>query len=252
MAHLITPDWPAPARVKSVITTRMGGVSAGPWESFNLATHVGDDPAAVAANRALLRGLPGLAGEPAWLSQVHGAEIRPAELAVSGPAICDGTYTRTPGLACVVLTADCLPLLFCDRDGSVVAAVHGGWRGLAAGIIRNTVAALGVPAEALLVFLGPAIGKRVFEVGGEVSDAFAANALDTAHREAQRDCFRPSPLRGKWLADLYGLARAELNAVGVTAVFGGDHCTFSEPARFYSYRRDGITGRMASLIWLAP
>ena len=175
MAHLITPDWPAPARVKSVITTRMGGVSAGPWESFNLATHVGDDPAAVAANRALLRGLPGLAGEPAWLSQVHGAEIRPAELAVSGPAICDGTYTRTPGLACVVLTADCLPLLFCDRDGSVVAAVHGGWRGLAAGIIRNTVAALGVPAEALLVFLGPAIGKRVFEVGGEVSDAFSAN-----------------------------------------------------------------------------
>lgn len=242
MLSFLTPDWPAPPNVRAAITTRGGGVSRGAYASFNLADHVGDDPGAVAHNRELLRDRLGLPAEPHWLRQVHGCEVATAE---SSPAGCaaDAVCARSPGRVCAVLTADCLPLLLCDRQGERVCAVHAGWRGLAAGVIERGVASLGRDPAELLAWLGPAIGPRAFEVGEEVrqtfleQDARAANAfLD--HRA------------GHWLADIYTLARLRLTQLGVGYVGGGDYCTVSDAERFYSYRRDGATGRMASLIWL--
>lgn len=243
-ADLIFPDWPAPPQVRAVATTRLGGRSGGPYASLNLGDHVGDDPAAVAANRASLRQrLPELQEEPQWLVQVHGN--RCVSLDADAQREADASISRRPGRVCAILTADCLPLLFCNRAGSAVAAAHAGWRGLAGGVIEATVRAMAQPADELLVWLGPAIGPAAFEVGEEVRRAFIA--VDPA-AEA---CFAAG-LPGKWWCDLYGLARQRLAALGVTAVYGGDYCTWSEPAKFFSYRRDGATGRMASLIWLAP
>jgi YfiH family protein len=240
---LILPDWPAPARVKSLMTTRAGGVSHAPWASLNLGDHVGDDPAHVVANRARLhRHLP---AEPGWLKQVHSARV--VELGREPNPEADASFTRTPGQVCAVLTADCLPVLFCDRAGSVVAAAHAGWRGLAGGVLEATIAAMNVPPGDILAWMGAAIGPQAFEVGDDVRLAFVAQ-----HPEADI-AFVPHPasVPGKWLADIYQLARIRLSRAGVKAVYGGGRCTFNEAATFYSYRRDGVTGRMASLIWLA-
>lgn len=237
----IEPDWPAPSGVRAAATTRLGGASLGPYASWNLGDHVGDDPAAVAANRRLLRERLGLPAEPLWLRQVHGCNV-----AQAGGCEADAAVAFAPGQVCAVLTADCLPLLFCDRSGTRVAAVHAGWRGLAAGVIEAAVARLGVAPGELLCWLGPAIGPDAFEVGDEVRQAFLAQGL--AGAEA---AFRASP-SGRWLADLYALARIRLRAVGVPGVWGGGLCTYADGERFFSYRRDGLTGRMASLVWIEP
>ena len=241
LAHdWLTPQWPAPARVKSCVTTRAGGVSADPFVSLNLGDHVGDDPVAVAKNRQRLVSLLGC--RPAWLSQVHGVAV--AEASPDLLVEADASWSATPGVACAIMTADCLPALFCDRAGTRVAAAHAGWRGLAAGVLEASVAALGCPPSEVLVWLGPAIGPQAFEVGGEVRAAFMA------HDPAAADAFRVVPgTNDTWLGDLYLLARQRLARVGVTAIHGGGLCTVSDAQRFYSFRRDRVTGRMASVIW---
>lgn len=221
------------------MTVRTGGVSRAPWTSFNLGDHVGDDPTHVATNRAQLRRQ--LPAEPAWLRQVHSARVVEAGHAPTPEA--DASFSRETGKVCAVLTADCLPVLFCDRAGSVVAAAHAGWRGLADGVLEATVAAMQVAPGEVLAWMGAAIGPQAFEVGDEVRAAFVAQ-----HPEAAAAFVPHAP--GKWLADIYALARTRLGHAGVEAVYGGGRCTFNEADAFYSYRRDGVTGRMASLIWL--
>jgi YfiH family protein len=238
----IRPQWPAPSAVRACTTTRIGGVSRGPWAGLNLGGHVDDDPRAVAENRARLSDQLGLPGKPQWLSQVHGAQVclpgRPLDCA-------DACFDDRPGRVCAVLTADCLPVLFCNAAGTRVAAAHAGWRGLLAGVLEQTAAAFEDPPQRLMAWLGPAIGPQAFEVGDEVRAEFAAESTASARH------FRPHGA-GHWLADLYGLARDRLASVGIDQVSGGGLCTLSDPARFFSYRRDGVTGRMASLIWLTP
>lgn len=237
----ILPDWPAPAKVGARVTTRAGGVSQEPYAELNLAVHVGDAPAAVAENRRLLES--SLPGRPAWLEQVHGAGV----VRAGEPGLCaDASFSTEPGLVCAVLTADCLPVLLCDESASVVAAAHAGWRGLAAGVLERTVEAMGVPPGRLLAWLGPAIGPQAFEVGEEVRAAFMA--VDPLAAQA----FVPGARAGKWQADLFMLARQRLQAIGLKGVWGGGLCTFTDARRFYSYRRDGVTGRFASLVWIEP
>ncbi len=236
----LTPDWPAPMRVKACVTTREGGFSLPPYEGLNLGSHVGDDLQAVVRNRQVLTDALGC--RPAWLSQVHGVRVVPASPGQVDEA--DGSWTAEPGIASTVLTADCLPALFCDRAGTRVAAAHAGWRGLANGVLEATLDALALPPEDVLVWLGPAIGPSAFEVGPEVREAFVVQ-----HAETER-AFLPSTNAGKFMADIYQLARIRLAARGVTAVYGGGFCTVSDP-RFYSYRRASRTGRFASLVWLA-
>lgn len=240
MDDWLMPDWPAPPSVRAWVTTRTGGHSTGGHGGFNLATHVGDDPVAVAANRQRLRNR--LAVAPLWLSQVHGTRCVVAEEAWSGIEA-DACITRSTCHACTVMTADCLPVFFCNRSGTAVGVAHAGWRGLAAGVLEATIESLGGPAEELLAWLGPAIGPAAFEVGDEVRQVFVADDADAA------DGFVPAG-PGKWWCDIYFLARRRLQRVGLAAVYGGGLCTVSDPGRFYSYRRDGVTGRMASLIWL--
>ncbi|HLA32603.1 MAG TPA: peptidoglycan editing factor PgeF [Pseudomonas sp.] len=236
----LTPDWPAPVWVKACITTRSGGISSAPFDSFNLGAHVDDDPVAVTKNRQRL--ISQLGCKPAWLRQVHGVAVVPAE---PGEVLeADASWTATPGVACTVMTADCLPVLFCDRAGSRVAAAHAGWRGLAGGVLEATLDALAVAPEDVLAWLGPAIGPHAFEVGAEVREAFMAT-----HPQAA-EAFVASVNPDRYMADIYQLARIRLAARGVTAVYGGGFCTYSDP-RFYSYRRAAQTGRFASLIWLA-
>jgi len=237
----IVPDWPAPAIVKSLITTRHGGASSGPFASCNLGLHTGDDIAAVAANRRRLREL--LPAEPKWLDQVHGNAVVIAD-DVSGVPAADASIARRPDTVCAVMMADCLPVLLCDRNGGAVGIAHAGWRGLAAGVIENTVHAIGLPPGHMLAWLGPAIGPAAFEVGADVRDAFLSDAAAAA------SAFVPAGM-DKWRADLFLLARQRLARCGVTQIHGGGLCTVSDPARFYSHRRDRITGRMAALIWLA-
>lgn len=240
MRDAIFPDWPAPPGVRALSTTRLGGVSAAPWAGFNLGDHVGDDPAAVSANRlALGRGLP---AQPVWLRQVHGTRCVDAALA-AGEVVADASFTRQRGVVCAVMTADCLPVLLCDDDATVVGVVHAGWRGLVGGVVEATVAAMEVPGGRLMAWLGPAIGPRAFEVGGEVREAFIARDPAAALG------FVAAP-GGKWLCDIHRLARQRLAGAGVHRFTGADFCTVSDPSRFFSYRRDGITGRMASLVWL--
>lgn len=243
---LIRPDWPAPAAVHAVATTRTGGCSRGAYASLNLGDHVADGRAPVLSNRARLRAELQLPGEPVWLNQVHGIAVVNAATAGAQPSA-DAAYAEAPGLVCAVLTADCLPVLLCDRAGTRVAAVHAGWRGLAAGVIEASVSALvasGVAAGDLLAWLGPAIGPQAYEVGADVRSAFL-----TADPEAEA-VFR-SGRPGHWWLDLYAAARARLTRVGVTAVWGGHCCTYSDPQHFFSHRREARTGRQASLIWLA-
>lgn len=236
---LLIPDWPAPMAVQACVTTRAGGISQAPYESLNLGDHVGDTAEAVTVNRRRLT--EHFAIQPAWLSQVHGVVV--AEADPTQVVEADGSWTATPGVASTVMTADCLPVLFCNRQGSRVAAAHAGWRGLANGVLEATVGQLAVAPEQLLAWLGPAIGPRQFEVGAEVRAAFVSR-----HAQAAA-AFMPGALPGKYLADIYQLARIRLAAVGVTAVYGGGLCTVSD-SRFFSYRRANPTGRFASLVWL--
>jgi YfiH family protein len=238
----LVPDWPVVASVHAVTTTRQGGVSQGCYASMNPADHVADDPAAVMANRETLQRVLDLPGQPVWLQQVHGTRVVNAATAGGSP-IADAAFSSQPGVVCAVLTADCLPVLLADTAGQCVAAAHAGWRGLAAGVIEQTALAMGRPGEALLAWLGPAIGPSAYQVGDEVRDAFLA------HDCAAAGAFRQGP-DGAWFADLYQLARQRLAACGITAVYGGGYCSFTNSDWFYSYRRDGATGRMATLIWL--
>jgi len=245
----LIPDWPVPANIGALSTTRRGGTSTGPYGDgdggggLNLGLHVGDDPRAVQANRALLR--TELPAEPAWLTQVHGAGV--IDAAVTSPATeADASVANMPGVVCAVQTADCLPVLLCDRAGAVVAAAHAGWRGLAGGVLENAVQAMRARgAGEIMAWLGPAIGPDSFEVGEDVRAAFVERNPQAAV------AFRARPgIPGKYLADIYMLARQTLAAAGVDAVYGGGRCTVRERDCFYSYRRDRVTGRMASLIWI--
>ena len=292
--HYIIPDWPAPARVKALQTTRQGGVSLAPYDSLNLGSHVGDNPLAVARNRVLLNTL--LPSEPVWLEQVHGTRVVNADQADCLPKA-DACIARQRGAVCVVMTADCLPVLLCDAQGSVVGAAHAGWRGLGAGVIEATVQAMGVAPQSLMAWLGPAIGQEAFEVGDEVRAAFIAvqpqaaaafipgqsgkwlaktrrcgasgAGMAASHPLPQAAGFAitsdlasvsGSPSRMAscsisnvsrvWFADIYALARLRLNALGITQIYGGGRCACRERELFFSYRRDGVTGRMGTFIWL--
>lgn len=240
----IEPDWPAPARVRALSTTRRGGVSRAPFDSLNLGAHVDDDPRAVAANRTALMGAAGLPGTPRWLTQVHGIGALHAD-SVSDGLEGDASWSATPGVVCGVLTADCLPVLLCERGGRAVAAAHGGWRGLAAGVLEATIDAMGCDPRTLMAWIGPGIGPAAFEVGEAVRDAFRASDPGCG------PCFAPGR-PGHWLADLGLLAERRLERAGVDSVQRASACTYSDRARFFSYRRDGQTGRMATLIWLQP
>ena len=245
---LLPFDWRLPPGVHAAFTTRVGGVSVAPWDSFNVAAHVGDAPASVAANRARLKELLTLPAEPRWLNQVHGVTVSNLDApATIDPVTADAAIASAPGQVCVVMVADCLPVLFVSRDGQRVAAAHAGWRGLSAGVLEQTVAALAVPGRELSAWLGPAISKENFEVGEEVRAA-----LVDADQSAAA-AFAPNA-HGRWQADLAGLTRRRLAAMGVTDVSGGEWCTFADRERFFSHRRDGHLhagngGRMAALIW---
>lgn len=235
-------DWPASSSIRAGTTLRGTGPSRAPYDHFNLALHVGDDPDTVLANRASLRRQLDLPAEPCWLEQVHGVVVVDAARR-AGQAQADAAYSHQPGAVCVVMTADCLPVLFCDRAGSTVAAAHAGWRGLADGILEATIQQAGLAPGESLAWLGPAIGAAVYEVGEEVRQAFLCQAM---HDDSAFVPHGP----GKYLMDIYTLARQRLQALGLNEIYGGEHCTFKQAGEFYSYRRDGTTGRMASLIWI--
>ena len=245
---LIRPEWPAPAHVGAFCSTRAGGVSASPYDSLNLGDHVGDDPAAVAENRRrLLEACPGLEAV-SWLRQVHGTTVVAADSASKREA--DAQFTRDEGLGCAIMTADCLPVLFCDRTGTQVASAHAGWRGLCAGVLERTVASFAEPAQ-VLAWLGPAISHKFFEVGPEVRAAFLERAQG-AQLAATEKAFSAASRPDHYMADLYQLARLRLRSAGVEAIYGGDFCTYAEPGLFYSYRRESITGRTAAVVYLIP
>jgi len=239
-SEFIYPDWPAPENVRSISTSRLGGVSQGVFASNNLALHVGDDGENVRINRQRLKALCSLPAEPTWLTQIHSNIVVNCD-EVSCEA--DASYTDQINQICVVMTADCLPILLCDKSGQQIAAVHAGWRGLLNNVIENSLARFHGSTNDIIAWLGPAIGKEVFEVGNEVYDAFVER------HNAAADFFRARE-NNKYLADMVGLAKLRLKLVGVSGIYGGQYCTFSDEARFFSYRRDGVCGRMASLIWL--
>ncbi|WP_027159622.1 peptidoglycan editing factor PgeF [Methylobacter luteus] len=237
--HWLEPDWPAPGHVHAATTLRTGGVSSGGFASLNPATHVGDNVEAVRQNRQIIKAMLGLPAEPVWLEQIHSNKAIDAAKSQSLEQA-DASYADKPGVVCAVLTADCLPLLVCNTGGNRIAAIHAGWRGLLSGVIGNTVAAMG--NQDLLVWLGPAIGPACFEVGAEVREAFIEKSAEFA--TAFKECGN-----GKWLADIYQLARVDLASLGIDRIYGGHFCTVTDHDRFYSYRRDKETGRMATLIW---
>ncbi len=237
----IDADWPAPANIHAGVTTRLGGCSRTPFDSFNLAAHVGDDPNAVERNRAALRRRLSLPAEPHWLQQVHGTAIRDAS--ETGSPCADATWADRPGEVCAVLTADCVPILLCNRSGTEIAAVHAGWRGLSGGIIAKAAARFRAEPGMLLAWLGPHIGPAHYRVGDDVRNACltASAAASAGFTDAGAD---------HWFADLGYLVRSALAECGVTACFASPHCCFSRDELYYSYRRDRVTGRMASLIWM--
>ena len=242
MDPLILPDWPLPAGVKACSTTRHGGVSLPPYDSLNLGTHVGDEERAVADNRQRLVVGASLPQMPVWLEQVHGTRVVRLDGQTPTDLQADAVYSNVPGQVCAVMTADCLPVLFYSLAGDEVAAAHAGWRGLCNGVLEQTLAAFAAQPGSISAWLGPAIGPQQFEVGPEVRAAFiAADAVAAAAFTPQGD---------KFLADIYLLARQRLQRAGIHSIYGGDRCTVSEISHFFSYRRDGITGRLASLIWL--
>lgn len=238
MNHFFEPDWPAPPGIRAVSTVRHGGTSEGPYASLNLGDHVGDDPERVRENRQRVHATLSLPSEPVWLRQVHGTHL--VDAAEPAQRIADGSFSSRPGLVCTVMTADCLPILLCTCDGTKIAAVHGGWRGLADGILRTAVDAL--QTTELIAWLGPAIGPDAFEVGEEVRQRFTESAPEFGQ------AFRPST-GDRWFADLYAIARLQLAALGIAGCYGGGCCTYTEADRFFSHRRDQTTGRMATLIW---
>jgi len=251
----LIPDWPAPAGVRAVCSTRAGGVSRAPYDSLNLGDHVGDDAAQVAANRQIFQRAIG--AQPVFLTQVHGNGVLPIDAATAQASVADACVTNQTGVACTIMVADCLPVLFTSRSGHRVAAAHAGWRGLVGqggcGVLESTyklfcapaLSDIALKATETVAWLGPCIGPQAFEVGGEVRAAFVAHDAQAAH------CFVPKG--DKWLADLAGLARQRLNAMGIGHIFGNDSspgwCTVSQPSRFFSHRRDGVSGRMAVSIW---
>ena len=249
----IKPHWPAPATIHSLVTTRQGGVSSSPYDSLNLGDHVGDQPSQVIANRQILRNQ--LPTEPIWLKQTHGIEVSSPDSRshhASNPVVADAVVTNIPDEVLVIMSADCLPVLFSNADGTVIGAAHAGWRGLCDGILESTVSEILMlanqsSAQDLIAWMGPAIGPESFEVGEDVVGRFQESGLHDLHK-----CFLPIANKpGKYLANIYQLARDRLNKVGVNAIFGGDLCTVTDGERFFSYRRDGVTGRFASLIWIS-
>ncbi len=240
----IVPEWPAPSSVRALSTLRSGGASAAPYASLNLGDHVGDSAEAVAENRRCLAAAAGVPTEPSWLKQVHGTQV--ADLDAEDPSSpADASFARKPRRVCAILTADCLPVLLAADSGNLVAAAHAGWRGLAGGVIEALVQALPVPPVKLMAWLGPAIGPQHFEVGVEVREALVAR--DSGAEEAFT-----SNTRGRFMADLGKLARRRLEALGIHRIYGGGQCTFAAGDRFFSHRRDGVTGRQTTLIWLDP
>ena len=242
MSKLIVPHWPLPEGVAACSSTRIGGVSQPPYDSLNLGAHCGDNLGDVEENRRLFYTAAALPSKPVWLEQVHGKDV----LKLTGEPYlskrADASYSSTPGTVCAVMTADCLPVLFCNKAGTEVAAAHAGWRGLCEGVLEETVACFNDALENIIAWLGPAIGPEAFEVGPEVREAFMAKDIQADN------AFRPSG--EKYIADIYTLARQRLSAVGINHIYGGDRCTYSEAGDFFSYRRDRTTGRMASFIWL--
>jgi YfiH family protein len=241
--NLLIPDWPVVSSVHAASTLRTGGVSTGCYSSFNLGSAVGDDPAAVAENRRRLREVLSLRGEPLWLKQVHGTKVLDASDIVGDCA--DARVTDLPQQTCIIMTADCLPVLFSSRDGKRIGAAHAGWRGLVSGVLEATIKHMKTEPRDLLAWIGPAIGRDAFEVGEEVREAFLQRDTQSA------TAFTPNA-RGRWQADLVELARQRLRAAGITDIYGGQWCTYSDPELFFSHRRDGHeqpTGRMATLIW---
>jgi YfiH family protein len=242
----LVPEWPAPGRVRVISTMRLGGVSTAPYDSFNLAQHVGDDPAAVAANRKALAEAGGLPAEPLWLNQVHGVQVVTHAGPTAGdfgPPTADASVAFEPGRVCVVMTADCLPVVFTDRAGTRIGVAHAGWRGMVGGVLEATITALGAQPADILAWLGPAISQAAFEVGGEVRDAFL-------QRSAAHGASFVRNARGRYQADLYALARTTLAEAGVGDVYGGGWCTHRQRAEFFSFRREPQTGRMATLAWV--
>lgn len=250
--EVIRPDWPAPSWVRAAFTLRHGGVSRPPFDTLNLGLHTGDDPAAVAENRRRLRQTLQLPAEPAWLAQAHGTTV----VRLDGPEVApgpdppraDAVIARTPSRVCAIQVADCIPVLFAARDGTAIGAAHAGWRGLAAGVLEATIGALGAepyctPPAGLIAWMGPAIGPDRFEVGDEVRAAFLAGDPGAGLAFTRN-------VRERWQCDLHALARRRLGAAGVRDVYGGGSCTYADPGRFYSYRRDGPCGRMAALLWI--
>lgn len=242
MTHVIIPQWPQPESVAACSSTRIGGVSLVPWHSLNLGAHCGDNPEHVEENRQRMFAAGGLPSKPVWLEQVHGDQVLRLDGGPYASKRADASYSNTPGTVCAVMTADCLPVLFCNRAGTEVAAAHAGWRGLCAGVLENTLACFDDSPANIIAWLGPAIGPQAFEVGPEVREAFMAKDPNADVAFVARD--------EKYLADIYLLARQRLARAGVSQIFGGDRCTFTETNEFYSYRRDKTTGRMASFIWL--
>ena len=246
MTSWIIPDWPAPGAVKALVTTRTGGHSRGAYQGLNLGIHVGDDPDTVVANRAWLRQQAGLPDDPVWLTQVHSKIC--LDLSAVGSAEApeaDASTTRVPGQVCAILTADCLPVILCSDDGATVGAAHAGWRGLLSGVIEATAESMAQPGARLMAWLGPAIGPSAFEVGPEVREAFMAEDIASASAFTQHP-----ETEGKWLCDIYALARLRLARIGIHRVYGGDRCTYRETEHFFSYRREKQTGRMATLVWI--
>lgn len=240
--ELIHADWPASSRIKAFTTTRKGGISKAPFDSLNLGAHVGDVLANVEHNRAFLEHHLALNEPLTYLEQIHGTQVEVLHEPLNVVPKVDAAVTVQKHLPCTVMTADCLPVLFCDRNESVVAAAHAGWRGLLDGVLEATVSAMKLPASELMVWMGPAIGPQAFEVGGELQQAFVAQ-----NPQALKAFI---PQGEKYLADIYHLARLRLHAMGISEIYGGQHCTYSEPEHFFSYRRDGQTGRMASVIYM--
>ena len=256
--EILIPDWPAPANIRTAISTRIGGFSTEPWDSLNLAFHVGDDPQRVAENWSQLTNQLGLPVPPQLLNQVHGTELVAAQCDGSVPTA-DGCFSRIIGNVCTVMTADCLPIFLCNTAGTEVAVFHAGWRGLAAGIVGRAISCFSSTPDQLMAYLGPAISQKHFEVGSEVREAFLSGTFHRHSHGPVENAFLKvgnkkvgnKPDTGKWMADIYELARIALYEAGVGQIFGGDFCTYDDDRRFYSYRRDGQTGRMASLIWIS-
>ncbi len=242
MNDWIIPDWPAPENVRAITTTRNGGFSHAPYDSMNISTYVGDDPNAVQKNREYLQSTLNTPSKLHWLEQVHGTlAVNAAHITETVKA--DACYSNEKNIVCTIQTADCLPVLLCDKAGTMIAAIHAGWRGLADGIIEETINTMNCPGHELIAWLGPAIGPKAFESGDDVRNAFIA------HDEQAKTAFTQQP-NGLWLADIYQLARQRLTTQNVTACYGGNFCTYHDKKRFYSFRRDQTTGRMATLIWL--